>query len=418
MRELPEGWSKTTLGSKCFKIGSGSTPRGGNEAYKKEGISLIRSQNILDFIFSYKGLAFIDELQASKLSNVEVFENDILINITGDSVARVCKVPKEALPARVNQHVAILRTNKEELNSNYLKYYLLNPVFKKYLLILANSGGTRNALTKNMLEMLELNLPSPIEQKSIAEILTSFDEKIELLHKQNEILETIAQTVFKEWFVNFNYLGSTSEMKDSELGKIPREWHVRRLGDVLEIKRGGSPRPIKDYIADSGYRWLKISDATATKSPFIFKIKEHIKKEGLNKTTLLKSGALILSNSATPGIPKFLEIDSCIHDGWLHFPKTDVLSYRYLYLFFKHIRAPLLQQGNGSVFKNLKTDILKNWIVSIPDGQTITKFDDLIQPIFEKIKHNSSQIQNLSKTRDTLLPKLMNGKVRAEGFGA
>lgn len=281
-----------------------------------------------------------------------------------------------------------------------------------------NVGSAVPSLTTKVLNPIELNLPSLAEQKTIANILASIDDKIELLHSQNEILETIAQTVFKEWFVNFNYLGATSEMKDSELGEIPREWHVRRLGDVLEIRRGGSPRPIKDYIADSGYRWLKISDATATKSPFIFKIKEHIKKEGLNKTTLLKSGALILSNSATPGIPKFLEIDSCIHDGWLHFPKTDVFSHRYLYLFFKHIRAPLLQQGNGSVFKNLKTDILKNWIVSIPDGQTITKFDDLIQPIFEKIKHNSSQIQNLSKTRDTLLPKLMNGKVRAEGFGA
>jgi len=222
-----------------------------------------------------------------------------------------------------------------------------------------NVGSAVPSLTTKVLNPTELNLPTLAEQKTIANILASIDDKIELLHSQNEILETIAQTVFKEWFVNFNYLGATSEMKDSELGKIPREWHVRRLGDVLEIRRGGSPRPIKDYIADSGYRWLKISDATATKSPFIFKIKEHIKKEGLNKTTLLKSGALILSNSATPGIPKFLEIDSCIHDGWLHFPKTDVLSYRYLYLFFKHIRAPLLQQGNGSVFKNLKTDILK-----------------------------------------------------------
>ncbi|MCK5679594.1 restriction endonuclease subunit S [bacterium] len=416
MSELFEGWAETTLGKHCVKIGSGSTPRGGNEAYKQEGISLIRSQNVLDFDFSYSGLAFIDDMQASKLSIVEIFEGDVLINITGDSVARVCRVPREVLPARVNQHVAILRVNKEDLDSNFLKYHLLNPIFKRYLLILANSGGTRNALTKNMLELLSLNLPPLPEQKNIANILSSFDEKIELLRAQNETLETLAQTIFKEWFVNFNYPGATGEMVDSELGEIPKGWRVEPLGEKLEIKRGGSPRPIKDYISDSGYRWLKISDATASTSPFIFEIKEHIEKEGLKKTTLLKQGSLVLSNSATPGIPKFLEVDSCIHDGWLHFPMTSIFSYRYLYLFFKHIRASLLQQGNGSVFKNLKTDILKNWNTVIPDAETMKSFDELINPMFEKIKNNTSQIQALAKIRDTLLPKLMSGEKRAEGF--
>jgi len=100
MRELPEGWVETVLGENCTKIGSGATPRGGNEAYKNQGISLIRSQNILDFDFSYNGLAFIDDSQALKLKNVEVIDGDVLINITGDSVARICKVPKEVLPAR------------------------------------------------------------------------------------------------------------------------------------------------------------------------------------------------------------------------------------------------------------------------------------------------------------------------------
>src|SRR5258706_16338327 len=91
------------------KIGSGATPKGGGNNYKAKGISLIRSQNVLDFKFSYDGLAFIDDEQADDLKNVIVKEDDVLLNITGDSVARVCKVPKEILPARVNQHVVIIR---------------------------------------------------------------------------------------------------------------------------------------------------------------------------------------------------------------------------------------------------------------------------------------------------------------------
>ena len=119
MSEIPQGWVEKDLSKLCIKIGSGATPRGGNEAYKAKGISLIRSQNVLDFEFSYRGLAFIDDVQASKLSNVEVFKDDVLVNITGDSVARVCIVPKAVLPARVNQHVAILRVNKQKLDSYF-----------------------------------------------------------------------------------------------------------------------------------------------------------------------------------------------------------------------------------------------------------------------------------------------------------
>ncbi len=400
MKEITKtrnGWTETTLGNLCTKIGSGATPRGGQEAYIDQGISLIRSQNILDFMFSKKGLAFIDEKQAQALSNVEVKENDILINITGDSVARVCIVPKSVLPARVNQHVAILRTNGDELNYIFLHYYLLNPAYKRHLLLVANSGGTRNALTKGILEKLDIILPPFPEQRAIAAVLSSLDDKIELLREQNKTLEETAQAIFKEWFVYND------------------DFKKQRLGDLVEVKRGGSPRPIQNYISETGLRWLKISDASATISPFIFKIKERIKKEGLKKTTLLKAGSLVLSNSATPGIPKILAVDSCIHDGWLHFPKSS-FSNEFLYLLFKEIRLQLIQQGSGSVFTNLKTDILKDFEAPLPDEKTLGQFDNLINPIFRKIFNNASQIQTLSILRDLLLPRLMRGDVRVQNL--
>ena len=185
------------------------------------------------------------------------------------------------------------------------------------------------------------------------------------------------------------------------------------LGDWVDVKRGSSPRPIQDYISEKGYKWLKISDASAVDSPFIFDIKECIREEGLNKTILLKSGTLVLSNSATPGIPKILAVDSCIHDGWLHFPKSR-FSNEFLYLLFKEIRPKLIQQGSGSVFTNLKTDILKKYEIPIPEQETLSKFDLVIKPLFNKIRANSEQIQTLSATRDQLLPKLMSGEVRVE----
>ena len=103
---------------------------------------------------------------------------------------------------------------------------------------------------------------------------------------------------------------------------MPEDWTLGILGDFVEIKRGGSPRPIQEYLAEDGFRWLKISDATGITSPYILDIKEHIKESGLKKTVFLNAGSLVLSNSATPGIPKILDVDSCIHDGWLYFPKS------------------------------------------------------------------------------------------------
>ena len=201
--------------------------------------------------------------------------------------------------------------------------------------------------------------------------------------------------MFRQWFVE--------EAEES--------WEREPLGKYVTIKRGGSPRPIHDYISENGLNWLKISDVTGVDSPFIFEIKEKIKEEGLSKTTLLKKGSLVLSNSATPGIPKILDIDSCIHDGWLHFPQSR-FSKEFLYLLFKHIRPELIQMGNGSIFTNLKTDILKEYVIAIPDNDALNEFDEQVKTIFEKLYLNTIQIRTLTQLRDTLLPKLMSGEVR------
>ena len=170
----------------CAKIGSGATPRGGKEAYCDKGISLVRSQNVQDFAFSCDGLAYINDEQAKKLDNVEVFADDVLLNITGDSVARACMMDPSYLPARVYQHVANVRGLKNRVVSSYILYYLQWK--KQHLLQLASAGATRNALTKGMIEQLEINLPSIDEQKKIVTVLDSLQNRIQLNQKVNDNL--------------------------------------------------------------------------------------------------------------------------------------------------------------------------------------------------------------------------------------
>ncbi|MBJ9954743.1 MULTISPECIES: restriction endonuclease subunit S [Acinetobacter] len=274
-------------------------------------------------------------------------------------------------------------------------YYLLEN--EREALLAQGNGSIFTNLKTDILKEHIVNMPPLLEQKAIASVFSSLDDKIDLLHRQNKTLETMAETLFRQWFIE--------EAKE--------DWEEKQLGSLLTVKRGGSPRPIQDYLSDSGYRWLKISDVTSLNSPFVFNIKEHIKEEGLSKTTLLKAGKLVLSNSATPAIPKILMVDTCIHDGWLHFPVSSY-SNEYLYLLFNHIRPELLQLGNGSIFTNLKTDILKEYVIKHPDGDTLQKFQSVVDPIFSKLLENAKQIQTLELLRDTLLPKLMSGEVRVQ----
>ena len=186
--ENDKGWEVKKLGKFCSKIGSGATPRGGNESYKAEGISLIRSLNVHNNEFVYKDLAFIDDEQAQALSNVEVQPNDILLNITGASVARCCIVPNHLLPARVNQHVCIIRPSKD-IEVRYLSYLITGIQYQSFLIDLARGkAATREALPKSIVENLPIILPPLSLQQSFA-------AKIESIEKQKAaISQSIAET--------------------------------------------------------------------------------------------------------------------------------------------------------------------------------------------------------------------------------
>lgn len=180
LENLPDGWRKDNLINLCVKIGSGSTPTGGKESYSDSGISLIRSTNVFDYNFSFDDLAFINVEQAEKLKNVEVQENDILFNITGVSVARCCMVPKNVLPARVNQHVMIIRPVKSLNLSFYLLLNLCSTDSKNALLGISQSGSTREAITKAEIEDFEIIIPK-------SDLLERFEDLMQKLFNKKDL---------------------------------------------------------------------------------------------------------------------------------------------------------------------------------------------------------------------------------------
>lgn len=288
---------------------------------------------------------------------------------------------------------------KAGVSKRFLYYVLSDDTFFDYSM--ATSKGTKMP-RGDKAAIMKYGVPDFTyeEQEKIAGILEILDRKIRLNTEINENLQQQAQALFNSWFLAY----------DPWNGVVPNSWTQGELGDFSEIKRGGSPRPIQEFLSDSGLRWLKISDVTSLQTPFVIDIKEHIIEEGLKKTVFLKAGSLVLSNSATPGIPKILDVDSCIHDGWLYFPKSR-FSNEYLYLYFKYIRQQLVNLSNGSVFNNLKTDILKAYPTVLPDEDTLQRFDSIVKPMFLQIQNLTRESHKLTKLRDTLLPRLMSGEL-------
>ena len=198
-------WEYMKLGDICTKIGSGATPKGGSTVYVENGTSFIRSQNIYNLSFKYDGLVYINDEASEKLKGVTIEAKDILLNITGDSVARTCIVPEGVLPARVNQHVAIIRPKKGIINPIFLNYYLASPFMQSYMLGLAvGKGASRNAITKMMIEDFEVPCPRIDLQEKIVDILSAYDNLIENNQKQIKLLEEVAQRLYKEWFIDFH----------------------------------------------------------------------------------------------------------------------------------------------------------------------------------------------------------------------
>ena len=177
---------------------------------------------------------------------------------------------------------------------------------------------------------------------------------------------------------------------------------TKQVGEVADIRRGASPRPIDEWMADNGIPWVKISDATKTDSRFIYATEGFIREEGKDKSVEVYPEDLIISNSATPGLPRIMKIHACIHDGWLLAENFKGITRDYLFYQIKYMRKYLVNQGNGSIFTNLKTDILKEFPIQMPidkegnlDEKTQTEIVSVLWNIEDKMENNSAICSNL-----------------------
>lgn len=399
------------------KIASGSTPRGGKNSYIDNGpIALIRSQNIYNNNFTRKGLAYINNEQAKKLENVEIHKDDILINITGDSVARVTMVDSSILPARVNQHVMIIRPEESKVNKYYLLAYLSSNTVQKTLIHLASDGATRPALTKRDLETFKIPNLTFKTQEYIGNLLKYINEKIEVNKKVIVNLEGLSQTLFKRWFVDFEfpnkdsnpYKSSGGEMVDSELGEIPKEWQVVKLETLIDN--------IKDRInaksVSSNFPYVPIDLIPKRKLTF-YNYKDG--KEAKSSLIKFKRNDILLGNMRV----YFHRVCLAPFEGLTRNtvftlrPKNEKYTYYLIHLINKDEFIEYASNNSkGSTMPYAVWEgVLDKIKVIKPPLNYLNQFNSKIKNNFELSISLLEQNRKLATLRDTLLPKLMSGEI-------
>jgi len=421
------GWPVISLAEIATKIGSGATPIGGADAYlpSRTRFALVRSQNVFDRRFDHDGLAFITDEQADGLRGVVLQPNDILLNITGDGITfgRACMVPKDVLPACVNQHVSIIRLDPRCADAGYVLAFLTHPDVKSYIESF-NAGGSRRAVTKGHIESFRLPLPPLPEQRAIAHILGTLDDKIELNRRMNETLEAMARALFKSWFVYFGPVRAKAEgrdpglpqplanlfpasFEDSELGEIPKGWRVGSVDDEFDLTMGQSPPgetyneagvglPFYQGCTDFGFRFpTRRIYCTAP-------------------TRLGKAGDTLVSVRAPVGDINMATEDCAIGRG-VAAVRHKTGSRSYSYQFMQSIEEVFARfEAEGTVFGSIgKKDFHAIACVN-PPRELVLAYEARLSALDGRVEVNERESRTLAALRDTLLPKLISGELHVK----
>ena len=419
-------WETVRLRDVCVKIGSGATPRGGKEAYNGGATSLIRSQNIYNEGFHRDGLVYIDDNQSAELRNVEVRTNDVLLNITGDSVARCCQVPADVLPARVNQHVAIIRPEPKSLDARFLRYVLVSHEYQSRLLALASAGATRPALTKSMIEELDIPSPPLAEQKAIAAVLGALDDKIELNRRINATLEGMARALFQSWFVDFDPVRAKLDgrkpkgmdkataalfpdaFQESSLGEIPQDWRLGSLGELVQLRTDRvDATPAKDSI-----RYIALEDMPSKSIDLSnFQLGSSVN----SSITAFCKGDVLFGSMR----PYFHKVGLAFFNGitrtttFVLRPKKDCFRhFALLHFFSDDVVAYSTTASVGTTIPYVRWDSMESYNIAVPPDLLLEAFEKTVSPLVKRIAAQGEESRTLASLRDTLLPKLLSGELR------
>ena len=398
-----EEWKEYNIGNLCSKVCSGGTPSSRHSEYYDGNIPWLNTKEI-NFNRIYSTEKCITEEGLNNSSAKWIEENSVIVAMYG---ATAGKAAIAKIPLTTNQACCNLTINSSLADYNFVYYHLRNKFTE--LASLANGGAQQN-LNAQIIKEFPIPLPSLNEQRRIASILSSLDDKIEVNRKINENLEQQAQALFKSWFVDFEPF-KNGEFVESELGRIPKGWRVGTFLDNINVMPGGTPSTSKnEYWEDGKIPFFSPKDVNGV---YCFETEKSITELGLNNCSshLYPPNTLFITARGTVGKLSLAGVPMAMNQSNYALVAKEGVSNFYLYLIAQTLVSVLLKKANGAVFSAITTRDFNEPTI-IPTFSDMERFDMLVSPIFNKIYQTSIESRRLAELRDTLLPKLMSGELK------
>lgn len=395
---IPEGWVESTLNELAF-----INPR---ESIRKGELAKNVPMDCIDS-FTRKISRFgIKEFKGgTKFKNKDTLLARITPCLENGKTALVDILDKDEIGFGSTEYI-VIRENNDRSHYKFLYYLSISPKFRRNAIKAMTGTSGRQRVQTDVLINKVFRFPPLPEQKAIAKVLTAFDDKIELLQAQNKTLETMAQTIFKEWFGKY-------QIGDD----LPEGWRIEKLGDILETYLGGTPSKRKNEYWDNGsIPWINSGEVNN------FRITEGttlITKLGLEKsaTKLLPKGTVVIAiTGATLGQYSILEIESCFNQSVVGIVGNDKIKSSFIYFWIANNIHAIIRNATGGAQQHINKENVNSFEMIIPSDKLLNKFQCISEPIMKKITNNEFETKSLAKTRDILLPKLMSGQVRVNNI--
>jgi len=414
---IPEEWDISNVG-KLGRVVTGKTPPTSNLEFYGDGYLFVKIPDMTDSVYIIKTETKISEKGAEYLGKAKLPKNSIMVSCIA-TIGNVGITSKESF---TNQQINTLIPDCNIADYRYLYYFFKNN--KELLESLGGGGSVYTNISKSKFESMAVAVPELSEQKQIAEVLSSLDDKIELNRQINANLEKIASSLFKQWFVDFEfpnekgkpYKSSDGKMIDSELGMIPNEWKVIPMAEFFDFLEGPGIRNWQ--YAQQGTRFINIrlidgGDIDVNSANYINQTDVDEKYQHF----LLKERDMVLSASGTLGksaIVRKSHLPLLLNTSVIRFRPKDGISYPFLYQYLqsRYFLEEQVRLSAGSVQANFGPTHLNKMSVIVPNKKLLDNFNQVCGSLYDQMLLNFNKNEDLSKTRNSLLPRLMSGKMR------
>ena len=436
---LPSDWERSTLGEVCERSGGNiqTGPFGSQlhaSDYRPEGIPSIMPQNLGDNRVIEDGIARIGELDASRLRRYLVRKGDIVYSRRGDVERRALIGPRED-GWLCGTGCLRVRLGENGVDPGYASYYLGHPAVREWIVRHAH-GATMPNLNTAILSACPFVVPPPSEQQSIAHVLGTLDDRIELNRSMNTTLEAMARALFKSWFVDFEPVRAKMEgrdtglptevadlfpdrLVDSESGEVPMGWDTGVLADAVEILSGGTPRTSVSHYWNGDIPWYTPKDAPAPSDVFVVVTEKTITQAGVDNssTIVLPAGTTVISARGTVGRLACLGVPMAMNQTCYGVRGADAYQSQdyFVYWLVRGTVEELRSRTHGTVFDTITRKTFAFVNLPLPPISVAKEFEFAVSPIMGRILRNLHQVGVLTALRDTLLPELISGKLQLLG---